>query len=399
MDEFGDPVTDVFVTAMQYAYIQGGRRLTQSGRGGATNDIGEYRLYGLAPGQYLVSATLRNFNAMDSDNTDRSSYAATFYPGTGNVADAQRLTIAPGQTTSGINLTLLPIRTAKISGTALDADGKPMANAMINVMQRVGSTVIGNSATVVRADGKFTVNVTPGDYLLRAFGYSRGGGDGAGAEVTVNGSDIDNVQLVESKPSTIRGRIVFTESATGAPPPKPTSFELAAVREWVVGQQVRTQAKISEDGTFEMSLQPAHILIRGGIAVPSPVGPTGPSPWRLNRVLANGIDVGDTGIDVPASGTIENVVVEMTNRVSTASGRVTDAEGNTVRDCFVILFAQDAGTLDAADPLSQRLTSGAGRSVPCTAASRRLLRRGDERRRDRVRGPIPSSSPSLASMR
>ena len=34
----------------------------QTGRGGQTNDIGEYRIYGLSPGQYYVSATLRNFN-------------------------------------------------------------------------------------------------------------------------------------------------------------------------------------------------------------------------------------------------------------------------------------------------------------------------------------------------
>ena len=54
VDEFGDPVTDVFVSAMHYQYIQGSRRLTQAGRGGSTNDIGEYRIYGLTPGQYFV---------------------------------------------------------------------------------------------------------------------------------------------------------------------------------------------------------------------------------------------------------------------------------------------------------------------------------------------------------
>ena len=116
---------------------------------------------------------------------------------------------------------------------------------------------------------------------------------------------------------------------------------MGAVREWVMGQIVRSPAKIKDDGTFEISLQPGHVLIRGAIAAPTPVGPTGPSPWRLNRVIVNNLDVGDTGIDVPASSAVENVVVEMTNRVSSASGRVTDADGKTVRDCYVIVFAQD----------------------------------------------------------
>jgi hypothetical protein len=341
VDEFGDPVTDVFVTAMHYQYIQGSRRLIQAGRGGGTNDIGEYRIYGLSPGQYFVSATLRNFSGMNADTADRLAYAPTFYPGTGSVGDAQRLTIAPGQLVPGINLMLLPIQTAKVSGIALDADGKPMANMMVNVMQRVGSAMVGNMGTQIRADGKFTLNLTPGDYLLRVFGP--GTTNSAATELAVTGSDIDDIQLVATRPSTIRGRIVYTESATSAPPPKPTVFDMGAVREWMIGQQVRSQAKIKDDGTFEISLQPGHVLIRGVMTgLPAaPPAPNGPSPWRINRVILHDVDVGDAGIDVPPNGAIENVVVEMTNRVSSASGRVTDADGKTVRDCFVIVFAQD----------------------------------------------------------
>ena len=70
--------------------------------------------------------------------------------------------------------------------------------------------------------------------------------------------------------------------------------------------------------------------------------PNGPAPWRLNRVMQNDLDVGDAGIDVPANSVVENVIVEWTNHSNTVSGRVTDAEGKTVRDCFVIVFAQDS---------------------------------------------------------
>jgi len=342
VDEFGDPVTDVFVSAMHYQYIQGSRRLTQAGRGGSTNDVGEYRIYGLSPGQYFVSATLRNFNGMDTSTNDRLAYAPTFYPGTGNVGDAQRLTIGLGQIAPAINLTLLPIQAAKINGTAFDADGKPMANMMVNVMQRVGSAMVGNSGAQIRPDGKFTLTLTPGDYVLRVFG--QGTNDTGATELTVNGADIDDLQLVASRPATIRGRIAFTESATSAAPPRPTVFDMGAVREWMIGQQVRSPAKIKDDGTFEISLQPGHVLIRGamtgGPAVPPP-GPNSPSPWRIRRVLMNDVDVADTGIDVAGGVTVENVVVEFTNRVSSASGRVTDADGKTVRDCYVIVFAQD----------------------------------------------------------
>jgi hypothetical protein len=106
---------------------------------------------------------------------------------------------------------------------------------------------------------------------------------------------------------------------------------------------VRSAAKISEDGTFEISLAAGHVLLRGGVTGQAPpAAPGNPQQnWRLNRVILHGVDVGDTGIDVPPDTTIENVVVEMTNHSSEVTGRVTDADGAVVRDCFVIVFAQD----------------------------------------------------------
>jgi hypothetical protein len=46
VDEYGDPAADVFVRATQ----------TDSTYETTTNDLGEYRLYGLPPGAYIVSA-------------------------------------------------------------------------------------------------------------------------------------------------------------------------------------------------------------------------------------------------------------------------------------------------------------------------------------------------------
>jgi len=335
VDEFGDPVTDVSVSAMRYTYVQGSRRLMPSGRAAQTNDIGEYRIFGLSPGQYYISAMLRNFMVgPTTETTDRTGYAATFYPGTGNLAEAQHLTVAPGQTITAVNLTLLPIQTSKVSGIALDGEGRPLAAAMVNAMQRIGLTQMSVSFTPIGADGKFVIqNLTPGDYTLRVNVPT---GESAGADITVTGSDISDVQLIVAKPSTLRGRIVFTPSATPDGPPKPTAIDLGAWRDWAIGQQVRSPAKIKEDGSFEISLAAGLVQLRG-----APMSSGGPVPWRLSRVIMNDSDVGDTGIDVPLNATIDNVIVEMTNHVAEASGHVTDADGSVVRDCFVIVFAQD----------------------------------------------------------
>ena len=338
VDEFGDPITDVLVQALRYQYVQGTRRLMPSGRGAQTNDIGEFRVYGLPPGQYFVSATLRNVPQANTDSNDHSGYAPTFYPGTGNPAEAQRMTIGPGQTITGLNLSLLPIQTATVSGTVIDVDGRPLLNGMVNIVAKSAATII-NVGVPVRNEGHFVVGgLAPGEYTIRATG--NGSVNAALADVTVSGADVSGLQLTLARPSTIRGRIVFAPGANGSDPPSPTRYDLGAVREWALGQQVRSPSKIKDDGTFEISLMAGHVQLRAA-PVGGGVGTNGPPPWRINRILYNDVDVGDAGIDVSVSSTIENVVVEMTNKSSEISGHVTDANGNTVRDVFVIVFAQD----------------------------------------------------------
>src|ERR1019366_10603624 len=113
-------VADVRVTPMRYQFVQGRRQLNAAGRVSTTNDIGEYRIFGLAPGQYFVSASTQTNvmnGLMDVPSDDRSGYAPSYYPGTPNIAEAQRVTVGLGQSLIDINLALTPTRLARISGT------------------------------------------------------------------------------------------------------------------------------------------------------------------------------------------------------------------------------------------------------------------------------------------
>src|SRR4029079_1884247 len=60
VDEAGEAVAEADVTAMRMQYQNGRRRLVPSGRNASTNDLGQFRIYGLPPGEYYVSATLRS---------------------------------------------------------------------------------------------------------------------------------------------------------------------------------------------------------------------------------------------------------------------------------------------------------------------------------------------------
>jgi Carboxypeptidase regulatory-like domain len=326
LDEFGEPVVDVQVMVTRSQYVNGERRMMPAGgRGAMPNDLGEYRLFGIAPGQYYLSATLRNFMGGEAD--DRSGYAPTYYPGTGSVAEAQRITIAAAQQITGINLTLLPVRTTHISGTAFGSDGKPLTGAMVMTIDRGGFGMSGRPPSQVKPDGSFLVTgMTPGNYTLRIM--MPGLDEVASAPITVAGADIDRVQLVAAKSSVIRGRILIDRGAT---PPRPSAIRLfaTAVEPMVGGAEV----KINEDFTFEVKMPPGRVTLRAAGA--------SPDDWRLHGVHQNGLDVADSGIDVPTNTTVTDVTVEMTKQVTEASGRVLDASGRPIRDAWVLMFAQD----------------------------------------------------------
>ena len=111
-DDLGDPIANVRVRVQRSQMFEGRRRLVNVGVDDESDDTGAFRLYGLAPGDYYVSATLRA-NTFDS-SADASGYAATYYPGTGNVAEAAarvgrrrrrahpRLLAAPGAAGAGV---------------------------------------------------------------------------------------------------------------------------------------------------------------------------------------------------------------------------------------------------------------------------------------------------------
>src|SRR6185503_1762361 len=58
-DEDGDPMPGANVRVMRYQYLQGDRRLTPAGNA-QTDDKGQYRVWGLMPGDYYVSAVARS---------------------------------------------------------------------------------------------------------------------------------------------------------------------------------------------------------------------------------------------------------------------------------------------------------------------------------------------------
>ena len=77
VDDYGEPVLEANVRVMRRRYVQGKQQFVPAGNFSSTNDIGEYRIFGLAPGDYYVSASLRgDFSRGESD--DMMGYAPSY---------------------------------------------------------------------------------------------------------------------------------------------------------------------------------------------------------------------------------------------------------------------------------------------------------------------------------
>jgi hypothetical protein len=347
IDEFGEPVADAMVSALHYRSFNGRRRLVPVGRFGSTDDMGHFRLFGLAPGDYYVSATLQSMGMMGFGAQGENSvgYAPTYYPGTGSAQQADRISVGLGGETSGITFSLLPVRTAKVSGMALDSSGKPMAGAFVMLMadQRTGDggfMMFGAGGNQVKDDGTFVIsNVTPGDYVVRAMagGPRRGDDDeSATASVSVGGEDVTGVMLVGTKGTSLRGQVVV-QPASAATGIKPTDVSVNVMAKdpdapmMFMGPMMRD--RVDDDWSFEVKALQSPALIR---AFRTPPG------YSLKAVLLNGIDVTDSGVTFKAGEAVNGLQVVLSTTSSGIAGAVTDDRGKPAVDYAAIVFAEDS---------------------------------------------------------
>jgi protocatechuate 3,4-dioxygenase beta subunit len=352
IDEYGEPVPNATVTALRRQYQQGQTRLIPTGERGQANDVGEYRIFGLAPGQYYLSSNVQALTlAMPVGNSvevsgQNSGYASTFYPGTADPASAQKITVGVAQTLSGVDIALTPTRLATITGSAVDSDGRPMSGSVFGTLRGFGAGLgLGGVGGPLRPDGTFTIpNVPPGEYVLRATRNAGSAGvpnvpvQFSVAVVAVTGDDVTGVRLAPLALTTISGRVSFDD------PGAAQSVKPSAMR--VVAQAVNGDdfagigvgaggppRPVNDDFTFELKTAPGRVALVSIIQGPS-------NTWRLKSVRVNGADVTDVGFEV-GSQAVTGIEVEMTNRLQQVSGTVTDTRGGAVRDYTVALFPQD----------------------------------------------------------
>src|SRR5712692_4393146 len=144
IDEDGDPVSGTTVMAMQSHMYEGQRKLFES-QTAITNDLGEYRLYGMLRGRYYIRTEYaewqspKNLRSTPDDSTaaSRTAYVPIFYPGTADISRAGAITLLPGQEIPSLDVRLLPTRAVRIRGRVFNAVlGKPATGCCVYLKPR-----------------------------------------------------------------------------------------------------------------------------------------------------------------------------------------------------------------------------------------------------------------------
>jgi hypothetical protein len=332
-DEGGEPVEDVRVEALQPRFnVFGIRGLMPvvSSSPALTDDRGEVRLSGLAPGEYYVSAsvTITPFDRRD----DRHVYAQTYYPGTRSPADAVRVLVGAGRE-QVLTLPLTSLRAADITGVVRRSDGSALRRPSAFLAETIGPRSLG---ATFQPNGDFIIqNVFPGEYSMMVADQDAQRPESdefATVRVTITGEDISVLPVTTAKGGSARGRVTFD---SGTPDDmRSGAIRLMAEGRWASGMLIAPRnATARPDGTFSVDGLYGQRLLR--------LFPGESGGWFLKNVVLDGKDVTDTPLDFDGGREAKGFEVILTRKRSGVSGDVRDSRGQLVRAFAVVLFPDD----------------------------------------------------------
>jgi len=343
LDEDGVAFPEVAVSALQYRLVAGRRRLVAARDPALTNDLGEFRLFGLQPGDYYVTATYR---AASGDPTDGAggtgAYVPMYFPSTFAVPDAQRIVVKATQEATA-DFQLVPMRGKRIAGAATADDGAALVRGIVRM--RVAADAIDGDVrtTALGADGSFRFSgVAPGTYALTAIGGkivtdvqaelpdAIPPQEIAYASVTVSDQDVDSVQLQAVPAGTIRGRLRFDA------PVRPSDLQAARVICGPSGPDSAAPGShstgVRADGFFELR----------DVFGPCVMGAFAPG-WNIRTITRGEDELVDRPLDIPPGRVTDGVEVLLTNTETGIDGAVVVDAGALSPDFVVVVVPADQG--------------------------------------------------------
>jgi protocatechuate 3,4-dioxygenase beta subunit len=333
LDAQGDPAMGAQVAALQWGYVNGQRQLTRTGGGASftVNDLGEYRISGLASGSYIVMATPPRggmaYASPDQPLPEKPDLvkATTYYPGATDAAGAAPVRVAAGGETRGIDIKLGEVRAARIRGRVIDSGTRSNNPASVSLRPRNGGDAAMLSGPLLSSSsgsGSFLIaGVLPGSYYLvarRSDGQEVAGGV---LPIEVADKNLDGITIQVARAVDVQGAI------TSDPPGRCAGYYVSLAEEG--GNFFSQGTSVSNDPKliFKSVIPGTYTL-----TIPSGGG------CYVKSIRFGGREAAGMKVKIDGSGTLE---IALAAANTTVEGAVTDSAGRPLAGATVTFLPVD----------------------------------------------------------
>jgi protocatechuate 3,4-dioxygenase beta subunit len=372
-NEQGEPMQGVSVAALRQLYSVRGRHLHPV-QNAISDDKGEYRLFGLKPGTYLVRAGGMQ-SAFDigsqtgpygTNQGNTMIYVPLFFPSAATPEEATPVIVRPGDEAVA-DFSLARVSAHRVSGRVLGL--APITDAEEHFRYVVAapegaSTLFTQARAEVKKDSSFQIPALPsGKYRLIVMDADDKGLVRYGTrEVSVDSSDLEGVTLdIDGRKQQVNG-VVRLEGQT-RPDLSHLYVVLGAIgndssfdSETNVFASSSGFAQVKRDGSFETEVVPtsnrvcAMVGARGG----------GFEDWYTSKVLLNGKDVLESGFRI-ADLQGRRLEVVISPHGGSVTGTALDAHKTPFAGAQIVALPSDPKLRDRYDLVQRTIADQQGR--------------------------------------
>ena len=220
-----------------------------------TDDRGQYRIFGLKPGEYFLRATDSlppRGGSVPADESDwvkevlGSDYASAYYPGVTQVSQAQFVPVKAGEEAQA-DISMRRVKTIQIVGRVIGATG-PAANIWVGLEPADASVFEYARQDTTDEKGTFRLRSIPeGTYYIIAHQRPEGGhivGSQTRQKIEVTGDNIDALTISLRTGVTIQGRLRVEGSS-------PLAFDRLRLALMPLEEDGPSSGEVNKDGGFE----------------------------------------------------------------------------------------------------------------------------------------------------
>ena len=398
--EDGDPQAQTFVQVWRYTMNNGLKRL-QGSNGVTTDDRGAYRISGLQPGEYLVSARVNNSDVMMADRMladtaaiaqavaagavqagaapglpatvsipmpqppqnrtlDNSppGYVPVFHPSTIEPRSATMIRVAGGDEHPFIDIQVRLAHTSNIVGSVTNPPGQDLGVQI--VLMNADPFMDSTNVARVEPNGQYVFrNVSPGKYTVLAEVVSAPNRDNwtTTETVIINGVATQRPRPIPQLEDSQRmwGRDVVSVDGQAVVNSSITLRPGKSISGVVIFDMARPPDLTRSKMTVSLLVPPDSAQMRFSQLPQGVVGPdgrftiNGVSPGRYQvrppgmakSAIIDGKDTMDFPLDFTAEADVANAVLTVTDKQTEIAGTLADATGKPGADETVIIAAAE----------------------------------------------------------